>query len=262
MNTTAPSRVRRARIVSLAAVLLGAVATPALADFQVRSPIVDYRELEFEMNGAVTRDGSDPARNGEESYTYAIGAAVTPFWLVELEGETGAGPGDPLHFDATTIENTFQLTERGEYWIDPGIFVEYSRPARQGDPQTVTFGPLAQMETIDLFDLPMLHTANVLFEKELGPFSTGRTGFAVAWQSRVQISPHFEPGIEYYADVDDLGHAGSFADQEHRIGPMFAGLYNFGPNGKIKYELGYLFGLSRSTEQGALRFKAEYEIAL
>ena len=252
-----------ARAASVAALSFAGVlgpATPAAADFQVRSPIVDYREIELEMNGAVTHDGSVPARDGEESYTWSIGAGVTPYWLVELEGETAAEPGDPLHFDATTIENTFELTEHGEYWIDPGFFVEYSRPARQGDPQTVTFGPLAQMETIELFDVPMLHTANVLFEKELGDFSTGRTGFSFAWQTRLELNPHFEPGIEYYADIDDLGHAGSFAGQEHRLGPMFAGLYNFGPSGKIKYELGYLFGLSRSTEQGALRFRLEYEI--
>jgi hypothetical protein len=248
-------------IVALALACAIATGAPALADFQVRSPIVDNREIEFEMNGSVTHDGSDPSRNGEESYTYSIGAAVTPFWLLELEGETAAGPGDPLHFDATTVESMFQLTERGEYWIDPGFFIEYSRPARQGEPSALEFGPVAQMETVDVFDLPMLHTANVLFEKELGSFSSDRTGLGFAWQSRVQVSPYFEPGFEYYADIDDLGHAGSFADQEHRIGPMFAGLYHFGPNGKIKYQLGYLFGLSRSTEQGALRFRLEYEIA-
>jgi hypothetical protein len=249
------------RTIAALALACASFASPAAADFLVRTPIVDNREIEFEMNGSVSHDGSDPSRNGEESYTYAIGAAVTPYWKLEIEGETAASAGDPLHLDATTIENTFQLTERGEYWIDPGIFVEYSRPARQGDPSTVTFGPLAQMETTELFDVPMLHTANLLFEKELGAFSSDRTGFSLAWQSRVQISPYFEPGIEYYADIDDLGHAGSFADQEHRIGPMFAGLYHFGPNGKIKYQLGYLFGLSRSTEQGALRFNLEYEIA-
>lgn len=233
----------------------------ARADFQVRSPIIEYREIEFEMNGLVTRDGSRGDRNGNQSYTYSIGAGLAPYWSLELEGEAGADASGPLNFEATTIESTVQFAPQGEDWADTGFFFEYSRPAHRGDPSTVTFGPLVQKETIDLFDLPMLHTANLLFEKELGSFSTDRTGVSFAWQSRVQLSPYFEPGIEYYAGIDDLGGAGAFADQEHRVGPVFAGLYNFGPSGKIKYQFGYLFGLSRATEQGALRFRLEYEVA-
>ena len=42
---------------------------------------------------------------------------------------------------------------------------------------------------------------------------------------------------------------------------MFAGLYSFAPYGKVKYELGYLFGMTRATESGATRWRFEYEIA-
>ena len=46
---------------------------------------------------------------------------------------------------------------------------------------------------------------------------------------------------------------------------MFAG--QVGPDllgeglGKIKYELGFLFGATRSTEDGALRWRLEYELS-
>ena len=40
-----------------------------------------------------------------------------------------------------------------------------------------------------------------------------------------------------------------------------AGLYSFSPYGKLKYELGYLVGLTRATETGAARWRLEYEIA-
>jgi hypothetical protein len=42
---------------------------------------------------------------------------------------------------------------------------------------------------------------------------------------------------------------------------MFAGEYGLGSFGAIKYELGYLFGLNRSTEDGTVRWRLEYEIA-
>ena len=41
---------------------------------------------------------------------------------------------------------------------------------------------------------------------------------------------------------------------------MFAGGYNFAPYGKIKYELGYLFGVTPATPRGAIRWNFEYEI--
>jgi hypothetical protein len=106
-----------------------------------------------------------------------------------------------------------------------------------------------------------LHTLNVLFEKEVGHQAEPATPLLVAWQSRLRLDSRFEPGVEFYGAVDDLAHLGKLADQRHRVGPMIAGLYSFPPYGKIKYELGYLFGLTRATENGAVRWRLEYEIA-
>lgn len=44
---------------------------------------------------------------------------------------------------------------------------------------------------------------------------------------------------------------------------MFAGSYSLsqiGGVGKIKYEVGYLFGATTATEQGALRTRLEFEV--
>ena len=61
----------------------------------------------------------------------------------------------------------------------------------------------------------------------------------------------------------ELPGAGKLSQQEHRIGPMFAGFYPLGLGGaKIKYELGYLFGLTSATENGALRWRFEVEVPL
>ncbi len=252
-----------AAVIGLGALVAGAIslgfASDARADFQVRSPIVDYREIEFELNGSLTVDRRAD-RNRDFSETYSIGAGLTPYWLAEIEAETQAAPGTSVEYAATTLETTVQLTPQGKYWADASMFAEYSRSAVHGDPDTLTFGPLVQKETQELFDTPMLHTANVLFERELGASSTDRTGFSFAWQSRFRLDPLFEPGIEYYAGIDDLGHAGSFDTQAHRIGPVVAGLYAFPPYGKIKYQVGYLFGLNNATEDGALRWRLEYEI--
>ena len=252
-------RARPIRFVAgLAAAFLCAPA--ARADFQVRAPIVEYREFEIEHNGSITFDRKREL-NRDQSYTYSLGLGITPFWKVELEGETAAPPGQRLRLVATTVESTFQLTEQGQYWADLGFFVEYSQATLRHTANTVKFGPLVQKETPGIAGVPMLHTLNLLFEKELGPTSTGRTGFVPAWQSRLLLNPYFQPGIEIYASIDDLGRAGKLNDQQYFAGPMFAGAVSLAPYGKVKYELGYLFGLTSNTPRGAVRWKLEYEMS-
>jgi hypothetical protein len=134
-------------------------ASSARADFQVRSPIVEYREFEFEHNGSVTFDHKSKL-NKDQSYTFSLGLGVTPFWKIELEGETGAPPGENLRYTATTLENTFQLTPQGKYWADLGCFLEYSQGAPRST-NTVKFGPIVQKGTRFRRQAVCLHTLNV-----------------------------------------------------------------------------------------------------
>lgn len=234
-------------------------APPAWADLHVRSPIVEYREFEFEHNGLVTIDHRQAVR--DQSYTYSLGLGVTPFWRVELEGETEAPPGGPLRFTAVTFENTFQITPQGKYWADLGFFAEYSQGARRGATNTVKFGPIIQKETAGFGGYGLVHTLNVFIEREVGRSSTSRTGFAPALQSRIQVHPLFEPGIELYGSIDNLGRSGTFNRQQYSAGPVVAGAYSLAPYGKAKYELGYLFGVTPAAPHGAVRWKFEYELA-
>ena len=250
----------RAAMLSAAALAAVSAAPAAHADFKVRSPIVDYRELEFEHNGDTTFDKKKSGLSNNQSYTNEIGYGVTPFWQIEVEAETEAPSGTNLRYAATTLENTFQLTPQGAYWADLGFFAEYSQSASRHDPNSLTFGPIIQKEAPGFGTATSLHTLNVFFSKDLGHDRSDDTGFELAWQSRLRLHPLFEPGIEYYDEVADIEKPGKLAEQQHRLGPMFAGLLNFAPYGAIKYEVGYLFGLTRSTENGTARWRFEYEI--
>ena len=168
---TATSAARLALLLSIAEFSQLASASSARADFQVRSPIVEYREFEFEHNGSVTLDSKSDL-NKDQSYTFSLGLGVTPFWKIELEGETEAPPGENLRYTATTLENIFQLTPPGKYWADLGFFFEYSQGTLRDSTNTVKFGPIVQKETPGFGRYNLLHTLNVFFEKEIGPFST------------------------------------------------------------------------------------------
>jgi high-affinity iron transporter len=248
-------------LLTASAVSLMALQGLARAEFKVRSPILDYREFEIEHNGDVTFDKSKSGKNNNQSYTNEIEVGLLPNWVIGLEGEMESLSGQNFRYSATTVENYFQFTPQGKYWADLGFFAEYSRAAQRNAADSVTFGPLVQKEVPDVFGLDTLHTVNVLFSKDVGRLAQPNTPLFVAWQSRVRLDPMFEPGVEFYGAVDDIARPGKLADQQHRAGPVLAGLYLFPSYGKIKYEVGYLFGLTRSTEKGTVRWKLEYEIS-
>ena len=252
----------RTAIIGVAAAL-GLLATirPAAADLKVRMPTVDYRELEFEHNGLVTFGPKGSGFDRAQSYTNEIGYGVTPWWQIEMEGEMSAGAGKNLTFDAATLENTFQLTEPGRYAFNLGFFFEYSQVTVKGAPNGITFGPIIQKELPDFLGLDTLHTLNVLFARDVGAYASRSTALQLGWQSVARFHPLFAPGVEYYGIIDDLGRTGTFNQQQHYVGPVLTGAKSFSPYGKLKYEVGYLFGMSTATSPGAVRWRLEYEIS-
>ncbi len=232
----------------------------ALAELQVRMPTVDFREVEFEHNGFFSFD-KDRSLGGQQSYTNAIGYGLTPWWEIELEGESNSVPESSVHYTATTVENTFQLTEPGQDFFNLGFFAEYSQSALRNEPNSFTLGPIVQKELYDVLGVDSLHTFNVFFAHDVGHNASHATGLELAWQSRLLLNRFIDPAIEYYGFIDDLANAGPFSKQQHFLGPVAVGAVDFAPYGKVRYEVGYMFGLTPASPRGAIRWKLEYEIA-
>ena len=130
----------------------------------------------------------NPTLGGQQSYTNSIGYGVTPWWKIELEGESESVPDSSVHYSATTIENTFQLTPPGKYMLNLGFFAEYSQSALNGEPNSFTAGPIVQKELFDFLGVDSLHTLNVFLSHDVGHNATRATGLQVAWQSRLLLN--------------------------------------------------------------------------
>jgi hypothetical protein len=237
------------------AIVIGGYAFRAKADdLKIRSPIIEVGELEFENNFTLGR-----SKTAVHELEYGFND-----WLkLGAEAELAADPGHGFRYDATALEGFLQLTPQGKYWADVGLFAEYEHTARQGDPRSLTFGPLVQKEAA-LFGLSTLHTVNALFTKQMGAGSVGTPSMLLAAQSRVRLDPHFEPGIEYYGIIS-LGDHGE--EPRHRLGPAFAGRVGFhelGLNapGGIKYDAAYLRGVAGETDPNTFRIRIELEFPL
>ena len=261
-RTMAASLSRGAATPLLVILLLGGLgaSSAAHAQLRVRYPIVDYREVEIEHFGDITFDKPKSGLSNNQRYALEYGFGPLPNWFVELGHELTAPNGENITYDATEIESYLQLTPTGKYFGDLAMFAEYEHPLGRSDPKNFTFGPLAQTEFGEIAGFGALHTLNLLFTRTVGNNRTDATQLFTAWQSRLLINPLIQPGFEYYGQVNEIINPGKLADQQHRIGPVLVGLNNFAPYGKLKYEVGYLFGLTDATPRGTVRWRLEYEI--
>lgn len=247
------------RKVAAVAVLVGAFgvalsAPPSLAaDLKVYSPIVEQGEFGFETRGNVAIDG-DPGKGGAQTQVYEIEYTPTDFWHTALVGIVNKGAGGKLRYDATGWENIFQLVPQGKYWLDLGLYAEYETAHLKGGNDEVEFKLLAEKS----FG-PVTVTLNPIFEKALG-YGAKATEVKYAAQVRWRLMPEFQPALEAFGDIGEIRNLDPPADQHHQIGPVALGAFRLGQRTALKYEAGYLFGLTRDgSPDGAFKWLLELE---
>jgi hypothetical protein len=255
-------RLLRNRILIASTLTIAAYATPVRADIgelKVYSPLIETGVLEFEYRGARSFD-SDPAKNDAEAQKFSVGYGVTPWWFFEAYGAWAKDPGGTTHFDGTEWESVFQLTEPGEFWANFGLLAEYERVQnRRTDSDEINIGPLIEHD----FG-PVTTDLNLMFTRQIGPNISERgIGFDYRLQARWRLMPQFQPGIEAYGDLGPIGALNPIREQQHLLGPVIQGRFTLGSlAGNLQYNVGYLFGLTRESPGGALKFILEYELPL
>ena len=218
---------------------------------KVYSPHVVKGELEIEAQGQYDFDDRED-KDGAQKQKYAIGYGVTDWWATEVYGEWEKDPesGEGLEYEATSWENRFQLSEPGAWWADTGLYFEYEFAAEDDHADKIE-GKLLLEKQVGNFD----HIVNLILEKEVnGPGEEEELEGGFAWSGRYRWKKEFEPGVEWHSDLGELEHAGGFDEQKHQFGPVI-----YGKIGPVKYDVGYLFGISDAAPDGELKWIFEYE---
>ena len=225
------------------------------ADFKVYYPNVTQGEFEFENRAFDTLDKDPDAGNGR-NVTSELGYGVTDWWFTEIENEFKKDPRDQWRYTAVATENVFQLVPQGSGFVDLGFFAEYELSMRRGDPDSFNFGPIIQKQFGH-----WLATANLLVQADIGGDQPEPPHFHYGLEVKYLLTPLFSPGVQAFGDPGPFSGFDRFSQQDHRLGPVIFGTWNLFP-GKINYQAGYLFGLTRETPNGTMKFLLEYEISL
>jgi len=229
-------------------VCLMCAANPASAK-KVYSPNVEKGELELEYQSDVTVDGNSQ-KNGANRHQFELSYGVTDNWNSAVYGIFTDAPGRKFRYSAFKWENIYQLFEPGSQWLDAGLYLEYLVPAAsQNTTQSLEFKLLLEKHTGS-----WLHTLNLVLGKQFGT-SVRDTTFGYAWRSKWEVARTFNPGFEAFATIGPLRRFRPVDQQSHLVGPVVYGKLT----DHLKYEAGYLFGLTRGSVDGNVKLNLEFE---
>ena len=230
----------------------------AFAFPKVYSPIIQKGEVEIEHEGLYTFDKRNE-KNRAQTEKFSIGVGVTDRWATEVYGEVenNREEGKGMDFQNVEWENRFQFFEQGQYWFDAGFYIAYEFAAKDRAADKLEAKLLLEKQLGDF-----VHTANLILEREVdGSVPEGEEKEkhdwqgGVAWSTRYRWKQFLEPGIEVHYDAKELNKRHNFNEQELQVGPALSG--KIGP---IKYDIGYLFGISDAAPDGVLKWIVEYEL--
>ena len=240
----------------MAALIISAVmlnSNTAHASDKIYSPFVGYGEFELEYRGHVT-DDNRATKDNNEKHKVEVVYGFTEYWSSGLIGVWEKTPGSSRDFEATAWENIFQLTEQGQYWLDIGLYLEYELAKKSSAADKVEAKLLLEHS-----GGKFTNTANIILEREVGSNSSNATEFELFWRTKYRWKKAIEPAIEIYSKFGEIGKSKGFDNQKHSIGPVMMGELAAGKNSKVKYEFGYLVGISDAAADGTWKWVVEWE---
>ena len=226
--------------------LAGAGAAARADDFIIYSPHVNRGQSEIELRGFYVSDDRD-AFNAQAASEVSLAHAFTDWWKPEIYvAEYEKNPGEDAGLVGYELENTFQFTQPGQYWVDVGLLASLEIPNVKGENDRLEFGPLFE-KTFGRFD----HRLNLIWEKEIGAGASRHYEFRYSYSGTYALSGPFQPGVEFY---------GRPSDRAYQIGPVMRGEWHVpGTTDNIEYRVGLLQGINTDASRHTWVAQFEYE---
>jgi hypothetical protein len=235
-----------------AAFIIG-MAAPASAQFYVRSPEVDKGKLKIEEHGAAY---SGPGEDERLRQTHELEQkyGLTNRFEVIVEQELEDPRGGDFEAEEIVVGGQYEFVERHGDGIGLAFRTLYEFALLGGEPDEILFGPLGKW-----VNGPDSFTVNTFFIGQVGnDVEIDSLELQVFWRLKHELNERWALGVESFSEIEDLSNAGSFDDQEHRLGPV---AYYELPHaeGKPEWEFagGVLFGLSDAVSDFTYKFDVE-----
>jgi hypothetical protein len=255
-----------------------------LAEFEIQEAGIEKGEVELEYRGAYHWGlPTVQAEEGEEepeiplrqSHDFEMQMGITNWWMLSATLGTVVPEGEDWQTESVEVENEVQFIKRHGDGIAFSCDVEYAAATQRDEPNEIQFGPIFEFSLGNF-----LLTTNTFFGRQLGEFADQEgLGLEYGWRAEYDFgkSKKWGVGVEMFGEIEDLANAGSFNDQNHSIGPTL--FFKPGeaeddddeagdvgeddeakgapqpPKAEFSMNVGYQFGLTDVTSDGALKFQ-------
>jgi hypothetical protein len=230
-------------------------ASPACAQFYVRSPEVEKGVAEIEEHGAFY---SGPGEDERLWQTHELEGkyGITERFEAILEGEFEQKIDEEFEAKALELGGQYEIVQREGDGLGFAFRTLYEFALQDGSPDEILFGPVAKFvrgrDSV---------TINTFFVGQVGDHvEIDSLELKVNWGLKHEFSERLAVGVEGYTEIEDLSHAGSFDEQSHRLGPV--AYYEF-PHAEGRPEWkaagGVLFGVSDAVSDVTYKIDLEVE---
>jgi len=226
------------------------ISSSAHAVQKIRSPYVTKGKPNIELYGTYNFDDNN-SKDGRMDTVLEIGYGVTDFWKPELEIIFDDRPGQSFKVNAYEIINKFQLTEKGKYFADVGLYTAWEKHTDNKKADKIELHLLFSKDAGKL-----RHRANILFEQQVGENAKDDLEVGLSWQTVYKYSDDTKFGVEYFADFGEFDKRTNYNDQSHQIGGI---VIHEIEDQNLELKFGYLAGISENAPDHTIRWVVEYK---
>jgi hypothetical protein len=161
---------------------------------------------------------------------------------------------ESLHTELVFFDLKREFTDQKDgWWLSTGARFEYVLNV-SGDPDGVNGKLILQKEH---GEGKFMHRTEAALLGEVGQGASDGVAFRTRWLSRWNALTNFKPGFEWHAAWGNIDRFDSPPLRRQYLGPVAYGEVFRTAAMRVNYEIGYVFGLTDNSGDGALRFRIE-----
>ncbi|MDX2264772.1 MAG: hypothetical protein NW215_07350 [Hyphomicrobiales bacterium] len=206
---------------------MAVVVSPVLAqEFTINELSFEKGELEIQNNGFVISDApkGDDEDDGATrlSHQLSIQYGLTNYFLVDFDIGVRRLDGADLEASSAALEGLLKFYSSSDNMFFFGVFGGVEFALQEEDADSFEFGTRFQYGGEESDKLGILSMG---LEKTFGENREDGMEFAYGLILRKSVTKTVSLGVEAFGEIEDVGNAPRFEDQDHRVGPVihFAG---------------------------------------
>lgn len=215
-------------------------------------PFLAAGEREFEFNVGMRTHGNESLAARASSATFGYGYAFTNFFKSEIKFGFNQGREFQdieqvgIKVDTIAWENHYLFTDRGEYFVDPGIFWEIEHRLDQPYGNEIVIGALFRKD-IKMLELNINPYVEQVFDRKTS--SPAQVGYQ--WQGKYRFfqtpsQSTLSIGVQGFGGLGAWNNWSAGEDQIHRLGPSLFYRWRLGSGRKSwNGSVAYLFDVTK-----------------